>query len=144
MSLRYEARVALKGVGPIAEEKQRILAIDDNADIRELIAFILRRENYEVTTASNGMAGLEMIKGAKPDLIILDVVMPEFSGYDVLNAVRSDKSSKVRDIPVLMITSKSSTDDIDQALELGATAYIVKPFRPAKLVTKVKSILGEE
>ena len=131
-------------MGPIAEEKQRILAIDDNADIRELIAFILRRENYEVSTASNGMAGLEMIKGAKPDLIILDVVMPEFSGYDVLNAVRSDKSSKIRDIPVLMITSKSSTDDIDQALELGATAYIVKPFRPAKLVTKVKSILGEE
>ena len=131
-------------MGPIAEEKQRILAIDDNADIRELIAFILRRENYEVSTASNGMAGLEMIKGAKPDLIILDVVMPEFSGYDVLEAVRSDKSSKIRDIPVLMITSKSSTDDIDQALELGATAYIVKPFRPAKLVTKVKSILGEE
>lgn len=131
-------------MSPIAGEKQRILAIDDNADIRELIAFILRRENYEVSTASNGMAGLEMIKGAKPDLIILDVVMPEFSGYDVLNAVRSDKSSKVRDIPVLMITSKSSTDDIDQALELGATAYIVKPFRPAKLVTKVKSLLDEE
>ncbi len=131
-------------MGPIAEEKQRILAIDDNADIRELIAFILRRENYEVSTASNGMAGLEMIKGVKPDLIILDVVMPEFSGYDVLNAVRSDKNSKIRDIPVLMITSKSSTDDIDQALELGATAYIVKPFRPAKLVTKVKSLLGEE
>ena len=131
-------------MSPIAEAKQRILAIDDNADIRELIAFILRRENYEVSTASNGMAGLEMIKGAKPDLIILDVVMPEFSGYDVLKAVRSDKSSKIRDIPVLMITSKSSTDDIDQALELGATAYIVKPFRPAKLVTKVKSILGEE
>ena len=120
------------------------MAIDDNADIRELIAFILRRENYEVSTASNGMAGLEMIKGATPDLIILDVVMPEFSGYDVLNAVRSDKSSKVRDIPVLMITSKSSTDDIDQALELGATAYIIKPFRPAKLVTKVKSLLDEE
>ena len=131
-------------MSPIAGEKQRILAIDDNADIRELIAFILRRENYEVSTASNGMAGLEMIKGAKPDLIILDVVMPEFSGYDVLNAVRSDKSSKVRDIPVLMITSNSSTDDIDQALELGATAYIVKPFRPAKLVTKVKSLLDEE
>ena len=131
-------------MSPIAEQKQRILAIDDNADIRELIAFILRRENYEVSTASNGIAGLEMIKGAKPDLIILDVVMPEFSGYDVLNAVRSDKNSKIRDIPVLMITSKSSTDDIDQALELGATAYIVKPFRPAKLVTKVKSLLGEE
>ena len=134
----------MKGVSPITAGKQRILAIDDNADIRELIAFILRRENYEVSTASNGIAGLEMIKGSHPDLIILDVVMPEFSGYDVLDAVRSDKSSKVRDIPVLMITSKSSTDDIDQALELGATSYIVKPFRPAKLVTKVKSLLDEE
>jgi len=132
------------GVSPITAGKQRILAIDDNADIRELIAFILRRENYEVQTAPNGIAGLEMIKASHPDLIILDVVMPEFSGYDVLDAVRSDKSSKVRDIPVLMITSRSSTDDIDQALELGATSYIVKPFRPAKLVTKVKSLLGEE
>ena len=132
------------GVSPITAGKQRILAIDDNADIRELIAFILRRENYEVQTAPNGIAGLEMIKASHQDLIILDVVMPEFSGYDVLDAVRSDKSSKVRDIPVLMITSRSSTDDIDQALELGATSYIVKPFRPAKLVTKVKSLLGEE
>lgn len=132
------------GVSPITAGKQRILAIDDNADIRELIAFILRRENYEVQTAPNGIAGLEMIKASHPDLIILDVVMPEFSGYDVLDAVRSDKSSKVRDIPVLMITSRSSTDDIDQALELGATSYIVKPFRPAKLVTKVKSLLGKE
>lgn len=131
-------------VSPITTEKQRILAIDDNADIRELIAFILRKENYEVSTASNGIAGLEMIKGSKPDLIILDVVMPEFSGHDVLDAVRSDKNAKVRDIPVLMITSKSSTEDIDQALELGATSYIIKPFRPAKLVTKVKSLLGEE
>ena len=124
--------------------KKRVLAVDDNADIRDLIAFVLRRENYQVSTAPDGISGLEIIKETKPDLIILDVVMPEFSGYDVLEAVRSDKSSKIRDIPVLMITSKSSTDDIDQALELGATSYIVKPFRPAKLVMKVKSLLGEE
>ena len=128
----------------MTEAKKRVLAIDDNADIRDLIAFVLRRENYEVSAAPDGISGLEIIKKTKPDLIILDVVMPEFSGYDVLEAVRSDKSSKIRDIPVLMITSKSSTDDIDQALELGATSYIVKPFRPAKLVTKVKSLLGEE
>ena len=128
----------------MTEAKKRVLAVDDNADIRDLIAFVLRRENYEVSTAPDGISGLEIIKETKPDLIILDVVMPEFSGYDVLEAVRSDKSSKIRNIPVLMITSKSSTDDIDQALELGATSYIVKPFRPAKLVTKVKSLLGEE
>jgi len=131
-------------VRAVTVAKKRVLAVDDNADIRDLIAFVLRRENYQVSTAPDGISGLEIIKETKPDLIILDVVMPEFSGYDVLEAVRSDKSSKIRDIPVLMITSKSSTDDIDQALELGATSYIVKPFRPAKLVTQVKSLLGEE
>lgn len=125
-------------------KKRHILTIDDNADIRDLIAFVLRRENYLVSTASNGLKGLETIKAEKPDLIILDVVMPEFSGYDVLDAVRSDKNSKVRNIPVLMITSKSTTDDIDQALELGATSYIIKPFRPAKLIEKVRSLLGED
>ena len=128
----------------LKDKKQHILTIDDNADIRDLIAFILRRENYEVSTASNGLEGVEAIKATKPDLIILDVVMPEFSGYDVLDAVRSDKNSKVRNIPVLMITSKSTTEDIDQALELGATSYIIKPFRPAKLVEKVHSLLGED
>ena len=134
-----------KGVSPtLKDKKQHILTIDDNADIRDLIAFILRRENYEVSTASNGLEGVEAIKATKPDLIILDVVMPEFSGYDVLDAVRSDKNSKVRNIPVLMITSKSTTEDIDQALELGATSYIIKPFRPAKLIVKVHSLLGED
>ena len=128
----------------VKDRKLHILTIDDNADIRDLIAFVLRRENYEVSTASNGLEGVEAIKATKPDLIILDVVMPEFSGYDVLDAVRSDKNSKVRNIPVLMITSKSTTDDIDQALELGATSYIIKPFRPAKLVEKVHSLLGED
>lgn len=131
----------MRAVGKV---KGRILAIDDNADIRELLAFILRREEYEVTSAANGLDGLELIEEIRPDLIILDVLMPEFSGYDVLDAVRSHKDAKVRDIPVLMITSRSSTDDIDQALELGATSYIVKPFRPSKLVAKVNDLLGHE
>ncbi len=128
----------------VGKVKGRILAIDDNADIRELLAFILRREEYEVTSAANGLDGLDLIEEIRPDLIILDVLMPEFSGYDVLDAVRSHKDAKVRDIPVLMITSRSSTDDIDQALELGATSYIVKPFRPSKLVAKVNDLLGHE
>lgn len=131
----------MRAVGKV---KGRILAIDDNADIRELLAFILRREEYEVTSAANGLDGLDLIEEIRPDLIILDVLMPEFSGYDVLDAVRSHKDAKVRDIPVLMITSRSSTDDIDQALELGATSYIVKPFRPSKLVAKVNDLLGHE
>lgn len=128
----------------MAQERQRILVIDDNADIRDLLAFVLQKENYEVSTVPDGVSGLTLIKENKPDLIILDVMMPEFSGFEVLEAVRTDKDSKVRVIPVLMITSKSSTADIDQALELGANSYIVKPFRPANLVQKVNALLGNE
>ena len=128
----------------MAQVRQRILTIDDNADIRDLIAFVLGKENYEVATAPDGISGLKLIKETKPDLIVLDVMMPEFSGFDVLDAVRADKDAKVREIPVLMITAKSATEDIDQALELGASSYIVKPFRPAKLVEKVKQLLAPE
>ena len=128
----------------MAQERQRILVIDDNADIRDLMAFVLQKESYEVTTAPDGVSGLTLIKENKPDLIILDVMMPEFTGFEVLEAVRTDKDSKVRVIPVLMITSKSSTADIDHALELGANSYIVKPFRPAHLVQKVNALLGNE
>src|ERR1019366_6466514 len=108
------------------------------------MAFVLQKESYEVTTAPDGVSGLTLIKENKPDLIILDVMMPEFTGFEVLEAVRTDKDSKVRVIPVLMITSKSSTADIDHALELGANSYIVKPFRPAHLVQKVNALLGNE
>ncbi len=128
----------------MAQERQRILVIDDNADIRELVAFVLQKENYEVTTAPDGVSGLRLIKENKPDLILLDVMMPDFSGFEVLEAVRKDKDSKVQAIPVLMITSKSATVDIDQALELGANSYIVKPFRPTNLVQKVNALLGNE
>lgn len=128
----------------MAQPKNRILAIDDNADIRGLLSFVLGKENYEVTTAADGIIGLQLIKDTKPDLILLDVMMPEFSGFDVLDAVRSDKDSKVREIPILMLTAKSSTEDVDEALSLGATSYIVKPFRPAKLVEKIRSLLNPD
>lgn len=128
----------------MAPKRNRILAIDDNADIRGLLSFVLGKENYDVTTAADGVVGLQLIKETKPDLILLDVMMPEFTGFDVLDAVRSDKDSHVREIPVLMLTAKSSTEDVDQALSLGATSYIVKPFRPANLVEKVRSLLNPD
>lgn len=108
------------------------------------MTFVLQKANYEVTSAPDGVSGLRLIKENKPDLIILDVMMPGVTGFEVLDAVRKDKDSKVRVIPVLMITSKSSTEDIDQALELGANSYIVKPFRPAHLVQKANALLGNE
>ncbi len=126
----------------MGNENIKVLAIDDNADIRELLSFVLAKEGYSVTSSANGVDGLSQIKEMKPDLVLLDVMMPEFSGFDVLDAIRNDKDSKVRAIPVLMITAKSTTEDVDRALELGATSYIVKPFRPAKLVEKVQELLS--
>ena len=123
------------------QHKSRILAIDDNEDIRNLLAFILEKEGYTVSTTADGVTGLAEIQNEKPDLILLDVMMPEFSGFEVLDAIRTDKDAKVRSIPVLMITANSSTEGIDQALELGATSYVVKPFRPTTLVEKVRSLL---
>ena len=123
----------------MTKEARRILAIEDNADIRQLISVILEREGYQISTAADGISGLSLIKETKPDLVLLDVMLPEFSGFEVLDALRKDKNSKVREVPVLMITSKSTVEDVDQALELGA-----KPFRPEKLVQKVRELLIQE
>ena len=128
----------------MTKEASRILAIEDNADIRQLISVILEREGYQISTAADGISGLSLIKETKPDLVLLDVMLPEFSGFEVLDALRKDKNSKVREVPVLMITSKSTVEDVDQALELGATGYLVKPFRPEKLVEKVRELLIQE
>lgn len=126
----------------MANETVKILAIDDNADIRDLLGFVLAKQGFHISVAANGVDGLSLIKEIKPDLVLLDVMMPEFSGFDVLDAIRKDGDSKVRVVPVLMLTAKSSVEDIDRALELGATSYIVKPFRPSKLVEKVQELLS--
>ena len=128
----------------MASANKKILAIDDNEDIRDLLKFVLEKEGYLVTTAHDGVTGLSLIKETKPDAVLLDVMMPEFSGFDVLDAMRNDKDAKVRQIPVLMITAKSATEDVDQAIELGANSYIVKPFRPVKLIEKVHALFQSE
>ena len=128
----------------MASANKKIVAIDDNEDIRDLLKFVLEKEGYLVTTARDGVTGLSLIKETKPHAVLLDVMMPEFSGFDVLDAMRNDKDAKVRQIPVLMITAKSATEDVDQAIELGANSYIVKPFRPVKLIEKVHALFQSE
>ena len=80
----------------------------------------------------------------KPDLILLDVMMPGLSGFDVLQQIRIEKDSQLREVPIMMITAKSQSEDIDRALALGATGYIVKPFRQAKFIERVNLLLGIE
>jgi len=117
-----------------------ILVIDDNDDIRGLLSLVLQKEGYEVLEAAGGSVALIKINESKPDLILLDVMMPGLSGLEVLATIRESREKKISEVPVIMITAKSTIDDIDAAIELGANSYIVKPFRPANLVEKVSEI----
>ena len=119
----------------------RILIVDDNDDIRNLIVLTLKSAQYEVISAPNGDDALSLIKGEEPDLILLDVMMPNMSGIEVLAQIRSSKKKKINGALVMMISAKSQVADIDVALEAGADDYIVKPFRPQHLLEKVSNIL---
>ena len=116
---------------------KKVLVVDDNEDIRNLISIILTGESYEVLAVETGTQSLEIYTEFKPDLILLDIMMPGISGFEVLEQIRDIRSAKLNSVPIVMITAKSLTDDIDKAIKLGATSYIVKPFRAESLKQKV-------
>ena len=130
--------------GNLALETKRIMVVDDNADIRNLISLILTSESYEVLTADSGAEVLNNYSTFEPDLLLLDIMMPHMSGFEVLESVRAIQDEKLKSIPIVMITAKSMDADIDRALELGATSYIVKPFRAAALKEKVFAHLNPD
>ena len=113
----------------MGQEVQKVLVVDDNQDVRELIVHILNADGFHVYAAVDGENALAILNSNKVDLVLLDVMMPGKSGLEVLSEIRSGSNKALRDIPVVMITAKSSTEDIDAALAIGASSYIVKPFR---------------
>ena len=119
--------------------KAKILIVEDEADIRELIHFHLFKEKYEVILAEDGERALNLIELEKPDLVLLDIMLPIIDGIEVCKRMRANKSSK--DIPVIMITAKGTEEDIVSGLELGADDYITKPFSPKVLLARVKTQL---
>jgi len=123
-----------------ATAKKRILVVEDNQDIRELIIQMLVFENYDISTAKDGEEALELISVQRFDLILLDIMMPGISGLEVLAKIRSVKDPQIKNLPVVVVTAKSLIDDIDAALSAGATSYLVKPFRAAALKTKILNI----
>jgi len=132
------------GIPQLRESKRSVLVIDDNEDIRHLLTLVLENAGFTVLTGIDGVDGLAQTRLAKPDLILLDAMMPGLNGFEVLEEIRKDRDSKINSIPILMLTSRSSVEDIDIAIDLGATSYMVKPFRPEKLVQKVISIFESE
>ena len=122
-------------------ETKRILTVEDSDNIRRLIAYNLKRGGYDVIEAANGKEAVRVLQKLVPDLIILDVRMPEMNGFQLLELMR--KYPKAAAIPVLMLTALSQPSNIDRAIALGVVDYIVKPLDPTVLLAKVKEALSQ-
>ena len=118
--------------------ENRILVVDDEKAIADIIKFNLEKEGYIVDTAHDGQEGIDKVKRLKPNLIILDVMMPKKDGFQVLKEVRAEYNTLI-----LMLTAKEEEVDKVLGLELGADDYITKPFSMRELVARVKSNLEE-
>ena len=125
-------------------DKKRILVIDDNADIRDLIQYIFKKDGKLVLQGEDGEKGLAKAKAERPDLILLDTTMPGISGLEVLKAIRQDLDSQISAIPVVMLTANSAEADVKKAYEIGASSYIVKPFKREKILAEVDLLLELE
>ena len=119
--------------------REKILVVDDEEDILELVRYNLTKEGFNVLCASTGEEGLNVAKSKLPDLIILDLMLPGIDGLDVARSLKSEKNTK--DIPVIMLTAKGEEADIVTGLELGADDYISKPFSPRILTARVRAVL---
>lgn len=117
----------------------KILAVDDEPSIIRLIQINLERAGYEVVTARNGREGLGKVATEKPDLIVLDVMMPAMDGFEALGHLRRDPAT--RDIPVIMLTAKAMDADVAAGYKHGVDCYLTKPFNPRELTTFVRRIL---
>lgn len=120
--------------------KAKILVVDDEVNITQILEFSMGAEGYEVITASNGEEAIDKARKEQPDLIILDIMMPRIDGYEACRILKANPITK--NIPVVLLTAKGR--DIDKRLgyEVGATDYIVKPFSPNKLIERINELLS--
>lgn len=116
-----------------------VMVVDDSVTLREMIADLLKGRGLNVTVASDGVEALEQIKANRPDLVVLDIVMPRMNGYEVCRRLKSDP--KTQNLPVVMCSSKSEEFDRYWGMKQGADAYIAKPFHPQELVGTIKQLL---
>ena len=119
---------------------RKVLIADDEPNIVISLEFLMQREGYTVTVARDGVAALEAIRRDRPDLVLLDVMMPGMSGFDVCQAVRADES--LTSIKILMLSAKGRDTDTAKGLALGANAYLTKPFSTKELAARVRDLLG--
>ena len=118
---------------------EKIVVIDDEENILELVSYNMARNGYAVTCVTTGEDALKKVRAIRPDLVILDLMLPGMDGFEVCKILKND--SKTAHIPVIMLTAKGEEADVVTGLELGADDYIVKPFSPKVLIARVRAVL---
>ncbi|MBI5841067.1 MAG: response regulator transcription factor [Chloroflexi bacterium] len=121
---------------PESFERRRILIVDDEERMVRFIRMNLEHDGFQVSEAFNGKQAIQKLRDVTPDLILLDIMMPDLDGFEVLETVR-----EISTVPVIMLTAKGEEDDRVRGLELGADDYITKPFSPREMVSRVKAVL---
>jgi phosphate regulon transcriptional regulator PhoB len=116
----------------------RVLVVEDEPDVAEMIRYNLAREGYDVRVASNGADALRQIKETKPDVVLLDIMVPQLNGWEICRRLKQDRETKA--IPVIMVTGRVEEGDKVLGFELGADDYVTKPFSPRELVARVRAV----
>ncbi len=120
--------------GPAGASRGRVLVVDDDAALSEMLGIVLRGEGFEPVFCGDGAEALEAFRDSKPDLVLLDLMLPGRDGIDVCRAIRAESGT-----PIVMLTAKSDTVDVVVGLESGADDYVVKPFKPKELVARIRA-----
>ena len=119
---------------------KHILIVDDSKTVRNLVAFIMKKEGFRVTMAEDGLDGLEKLYSTEVDLIISDINMPRMDGFTFIKTVREQEA--YRDMPILVLSTEGQEQDIKKGISLGANLYMVKPAQPDQMVKNIRMLLG--
>jgi two-component system alkaline phosphatase synthesis response regulator PhoP len=120
-------------------EPKKILIADDNENIREALTYLLEDEGYKLWMAKDGAEALKEVRNVRPDILFLDIMMPEMNGYDVCRIIKNDP--ELSKTYVIMLTAKGQVAEQERGKEVGADEYIVKPFSPMEILSKIKKLL---
>lgn len=121
--------------------KKKILVVEDEESLLKLESILLTSKGYDVRGVPNGQAALDAIAEEKPDLVLLDIMLPEIDGFEVCRRIKNDVAT--RDIPVVMLTAKKTRDDMARGEKVGADWYITKPFKSAMVIETIQRFLGK-
>ncbi|NUP89023.1 MAG: response regulator [Candidatus Sumerlaeia bacterium] len=121
-------------------DKKKILLADDEEDVKTIVEVFLQSKGFEVVTAFDGLSALDLVRTERPDLILLDVMMPVVNGFEVCTRLKSDPAT--RDIPIIMLSAMGQAESVDRGLAAGAADYMVKPFDPVQLLEMIQRHLA--